>query len=139
MVCENLFTAPPRLNGWTWCFQSSNRLHYNHLGESKSRRTSKSHYRFKSYGEASRWRVCYQQGLPRLVSKGEQNQMYEKPKEKKQLRKFFKYLFQVNLFKHRIANNSIDQTSIKMVVELYIFKIIQMYDITGEQIKSKAA
>ena len=22
MVCENMFTAPLRPNGWTWCFQS---------------------------------------------------------------------------------------------------------------------
>ena len=38
MVCENMFTAPPHPNG------------YNFLGESKSRRTAKSHYRYKSYG-----------------------------------------------------------------------------------------
>ena len=52
------------------------------LEDSKSQRTAKSHYWFKSYsvfaelvdfpigksGEASWWRVCYEQGLPRLVS-----------------------------------------------------------------------
>ena len=26
MVCENIFTAQPRTNGWRWCFQSENRL-----------------------------------------------------------------------------------------------------------------
>ena len=46
--------------------------------DSKSRRTSKLHDRFKSYEDfrkvfcqrvgTSRWRVCYQRGLPRLVS-----------------------------------------------------------------------
>ena len=46
--------------------------------DSKSRRTSKLHHRFKSYdifsnvfcqrGGTRRWRVCYQRGLPRLVT-----------------------------------------------------------------------
>ena len=54
------------------------------LGDSKSQKTSKLHYLFKSTaiflngwifpigqsGEASRWRVCYQRGLPRLVFVG---------------------------------------------------------------------
>ena len=31
MVCENIFTAPPRPNDCRWCFQSSNRLCYNFL------------------------------------------------------------------------------------------------------------
>ena len=61
----------------------SHRLDCNFVRDSKSRRTSKLHYWFKSNGnfaekkwifpigpsgEASRWRVCYQWGLPRLVS-----------------------------------------------------------------------
>ena len=50
MVCENIFTAPPRHNGWKWCFQSKNRLDCNFLTDSKFQRTSKSHYWFKSYG-----------------------------------------------------------------------------------------
>ena len=41
--------APPRLNVWKLCLQSQNRLDYNLLGDSKYRRTSKSHYWFKSY------------------------------------------------------------------------------------------
>ena len=49
MVCENIFTAPPRPNGCRWCFQSQNRLCLNFL-DSKSRRASKLHYWFKSYG-----------------------------------------------------------------------------------------
>ena len=82
MVCENIFTAPSRSNGWKWWFQSLNRLDCNFWKDSKSRRTSKSHYWFKlrqfcwkkwifpigQIGEASWWRVCYQRGLPSLVS-----------------------------------------------------------------------
>ena len=33
MVCENIFTAPPRPNSCRWCFQSSNRLYYNFFGD----------------------------------------------------------------------------------------------------------
>ena len=29
IVCENIFTAPPRPSGWKWGFQSQNRLCYN--------------------------------------------------------------------------------------------------------------
>ena len=49
MVCENIFTAPPRLNSLKWCLQSYNRLYYNFLGDSKYCRTSKLHYWFKSF------------------------------------------------------------------------------------------
>ena len=80
MVCENIFTAAPRLNGWKWRFQSKNRLGYkeilnledHHKCINGSRVTAILlkkvifSYWTKS-GEVSRWRVCYQQGLPRLV------------------------------------------------------------------------
>ena len=55
-----------------------NRLVYNFFGNSKSWRTLKVHYWFKSYGNFAeekqnncsywtKWWVCYQRGLPRLV------------------------------------------------------------------------
>ena len=46
LVCENIFTTPPRPNGWR-C--------YNFQGNSKSQRASKSHYWFKSYGDFPEW------------------------------------------------------------------------------------
>ena len=79
MICENIFMAPPRPNGWKWCVQSKNGLDYKFLGNSKVLRSSQLHYWFNSYGnfaekkrilpigQASRWRVCYQRGLARLV------------------------------------------------------------------------
>ena len=51
MICENIFTAPPRPNGCRWCFQSYNRLCYHFQGDFKSLRASKLHYWFKSYSD----------------------------------------------------------------------------------------
>ena len=48
-------SAPPRPNGWRWCFQSCNRLCYNFWGDSKFWRASKLHYWFKSYGNFAEW------------------------------------------------------------------------------------
>ena len=55
MVCESIFTAPPRKNGWRRCLQSKKRLCYNFLGDSKSQRAYKLHYWFKSYGDFAEW------------------------------------------------------------------------------------
>ena len=41
--------APPRPNGWRWCFQSENRQCINFYGHSKYRRTSKFQYWLRSY------------------------------------------------------------------------------------------
>ena len=51
ILCEKIFTAPPLPNGWRLCFYLWNRLCYNFLGDSKSRRPSKSHYWFKGYSD----------------------------------------------------------------------------------------
>ena len=48
MVCENIFMEQPRPNGCRWC---SHNICHNFLGESKSRRASKLHNWFKSYGD----------------------------------------------------------------------------------------
>ena len=55
MVCENIFTAPPRPNGCRWCSHSWNSICHNFLGESKSRRASKSHNWFKRNGDFAEW------------------------------------------------------------------------------------
>ena len=82
MVSENIFTAPPSPNGWKWCFQSKNRLdcnfweilnlegHQNCITGSRVTAILLKKWTFPigQSGEASRWRVCYQGGLPCLVS-----------------------------------------------------------------------
>ena len=54
MVCGNIFTGPPRPNGWKLGLQSLNRpyKYYNFLGDSKSGRR-KWHYWFKRYGNVA--------------------------------------------------------------------------------------
>ena len=53
----NIFTAPQRPNDYRWCFQSENTWCYNCFKDFKSQRASKSHYRFKSYGNFAEWKV----------------------------------------------------------------------------------
>ena len=75
--------APPRPNGGKWCFESLDRLntifqeilnlirHQNRINGSRVTAILLNWWIFPSgqSGEASRWRVFYQQGIPRLVSK----------------------------------------------------------------------
>ena len=69
ILCENIFTGPPRPNDWRSCFHLWNRLCWKILENSKSLRASKSHHWFKSFGEFAEigdfayWWSCIRKGL----------------------------------------------------------------------------
>ena len=81
MVCENICTPPLRPTSWKCCFQSYNGLEYNfweilnpegHQNCITASRVTmiflnKWFFPIGQSGEASRWRVSYQWGLPCLV------------------------------------------------------------------------